>query len=386
MALTMTRWIGAVLVICALIATDARTRRPAYTTAAVLPADSVRLRDLQRRVGDASLRWEALVRRDAALARLTPGHVPTQAAPTIILDSLLPATHRSILERAILRQWASLGIDSAVVPVTVAVVIDTAISIDRLSAGRGQVAYDYVLPFPDTRAGDAQCLAIIGLQSRVIVLPGTQRALAEAVAAPRQSAALIGPCAFAGRFGAPGPEIDRWLRAGSYRVAAYPQWWALPQTAQGLGERWQLANGDPPANAMYALSPQARGCAAGHTEQCAGLLASGDTLARGELLMMQRARDPHWGGLTGRYLSDLATALGPERFQRFWQSDLTPDAALRAVASTSLDVWTHQWAVGLVGSQRVGPALSLTELAGKLTLAGLALALAAWGWGRRQVR
>jgi hypothetical protein len=102
--------------------------------------------------------------------------------------------------------------------------------------------------------------------------------------------------------------------------------------------------------------------------------------------MMQRSHDQHWGAMSGGYLSDLATALGPERFQRFWQSELAPDAALRAVIGRPLDVWTHQWAVGLVGAQRVGPGLSITEILAALTASGLALLLTAWSWGRRQVR
>jgi len=80
------------------------------------------------------------------------------------------------------------------------------------------------------------------------------------------------------------------------------------------------------------------------------------------------------------------TALGPERFARFWSSSLAPDAALRAAASMPLDNWTHVWARGLLGEQRVGPAPTFTELGSALSLAALALGLAAWGWGRRQVR
>ena len=387
MALTLTRWIGAVAAICALITLNAVTREPAYSARPALPADSLRLRDLERRVGAASLRWEALARRDLALAQRGVSRAPATGGPTIVIDPLLPATHRSIIERAVQRQWSSLGIDSARIPVTVAIVIDTAISLDRLSAGRGQIAYDYMLPVSGDIAQPRECVAVVGLLSRTIVLAGTQRALAEAVAAPRVAAALVGPCAFAARFGAPGAEIDRWLRAHSYRFAAYPHWWTLPAMSADPGERWRLANAGVPAqNANLWLSPAALGCAAGHTAQCARSLASDDTMPDGGLLMMQRGRDQHWGAMSGGYLSDLATALGPERFQRFWQSELAPDAALRAVTGRTLDVWTHQWAVGLVGAQRVGPWLSVTEVLAALTASGLALLLTAWSWGRRQVR
>ncbi len=387
MALTMTRWIGGASAVCALLALNAIGREPTPRTQPEVPADSLRLRDLQRRVGEASLRWEALVRRDAVLAQIASARSADRAGPAIIVDPLLPATHRSILERAIQRQWSSLGIDSARVPVTVAVIVDTAVSIDRLSAGRGQISHDYVVPRSDAGTTGESCVAIIGLQSRTIVRPGTERALAAAVALPRAAASLVGPCGFVGRFGSPGEGIDRWLRARGYRFAAHPQWWTLPPTNADLGTRWQLANaGAPHASSTLALSPQGRGCAAGHAELCAGALGASDSAGAGELLMMLRARDEHWGSMSGRYFADLATALGPERFETFWRSDLPPDAALRAVASTSLDLWTHQWAVGLVGAQRDGPGVSLAEWIKSLTLAGLSLGIAAWGWSRRQVR
>jgi hypothetical protein len=101
---------------------------------------------------------------------------------------------------------------------------------------------------------------------------------------------------------------------------------------------------------------------------------------------MDRSRDQHWSVHAPRYLSDLVTALGPDDFARFWRSTASPDAALMAVAGRPLDVWTAQWAVGLIGEQHVGPAVSFGDVAGAITLAALSLMIAAWGWSRRQVR
>jgi hypothetical protein len=239
--------------------------------------------------------------------------------------------------------------------------------------------------------GNQRCVVIATMQSRGIVQPGTHRAFNEVIATPRSASALLGPCAFLARFGKPGPGIDQWLRSRSYDLAAYPQWWSLPAADGGaIGERWRLANaGAPSPMPAIRLSPEALGCTAGDTERCSDALAAwsaGYTTPADGLIIMRAGRDQHWNTMSGRYIADLVTALGPERFERFWRSDLAPSAALQAVAMIPLNVWTQQWASGLLGQQRVSPAISLTELAAALTLAGLSLLIAAWGFGRRQVR
>jgi hypothetical protein len=137
------------------------------------------------------------------------------------------------------------------------------------------------------------------------------------------------------------------------------------------------------------LAPEVLACTAGDLDRCEATLVADSgfgAVASSGHLMRHAMRDPHWGTTSRRYLADLVTAMGPDRFERFWRSDLEADAALRAVGGMSLAVWTQQWATGLLGEQRVGPALSVAELLGVLTLAGISLAIAAWGWGRRQVR
>jgi hypothetical protein len=298
--------------------------------------------------------------------------------------------HRSIIERAVTRQWNRLEIVSAHVPVTVVIVVDTATSAERLTVPLGQVAHEYVLPAEAAGGSDGGCVAILTLRSRAIVRPGAHRAFAEAMATPRSASEALGPCAFLARFGVPGPGIDAWLRTRSYVLAAHPRWSTLRGTTQDPGMAWRLANHPPSSLTPWlTLSPEALGCVIGYTARCVGTLAGDSASERtppGDLIIMQRRRDRHWGALSTSYLSDLATALGPQRFEQFWRSALDPDAALRAVAGVPLDRWTHAWGVGLVGEHRAGPGVRLIELAGALTLVGLSLGVAAWGWGRREVR
>jgi hypothetical protein len=390
MALTMPRWIALVTLLCTVMVVGFASRDHVPRRATSLSADSVRLRELQLRVSETTVRWEALARRDRVLADLAARGAPDTGRLSIRLDSLLPNTHRSIIERAVRRQWSSLHLDGARVPVAIVVVIDTAISLERLTSGRGRIAYDYLMPAPAPSAGQQRCVAIISLHAPSLVREGTHRALAELVATTRSASSLLGPCAFVARFGPPGAQIDRWLRERSYELAAYPEWWSLPVMGADPGENWRRANtGIEAPRFTLSLSPAALGCASGRMDRCSEALSANEqsnASALGSLLIMQRGRDRHWGAMSGRYVSDLVTALGPERFERFWRSDLSPDAALRGSAALSIDAWTHTWAVGLVGEQRVGPAVSLAEVMAVLSLAGLSLALAAWGWSRRQVR
>ena len=391
MALTLTRWIGAVAVICTLMTAASLASDPATPRVPIASADTRRLDDLQRRVREGTRRWEALARRDSVIARLPEPNGVGATTPLIVIDPLLPAEHRSTIERAVQRQWTSLRIDSARVPLAVAVVVDTTTSIDGPRGRYGQIAYDYMPPPRGGTERNQRCVVIATVQSRNIVRPGSLRAFNEAIATPRSASALLGPCAFFARFGKPGLGIDQWLRSRSYDLAAYPQWWSLPAAdGDAIGERWRFANdGASSPMPMTWLSPEALGCTAGDAQRCADALAAPagvHTTPADGLIIMRAGRDPHWNTMSGRYISDLVTALGPERFERFWRSDLDANAALQAVAMIPLNVWTQQWASGLLGEQRVSPALSLAELAAALTLAGLSLALAAWGWGRREVR
>jgi hypothetical protein len=388
MALNIQRLVPAAVV--AAFLAIASLARPGIPKSAGVAPELTRLTDIRRRVTRATNRVEALTRRDSVLAML-PTHPATNAEPVLVLDRRLPAAHRSLIERAVKRQWASLRLGTSVVPVVVAVVVDTVMSPGRYETLRGEYAFDYILPTPAGPTINDRCITIVSLHTRNLV-NAESRGLSELVASPNNASRLLGPCALFARFGQPGPEIARWLRARDYDLATYPRWYVLPATAgEDMADRWRIANtnnADMISQTMW-LSPEATGCAAGSTRLCASTIlgaAGGDTSNVGALIMMNTPRDSHWRLLAPRYLSDLVTALGPDDFARFWQSTLSPNAALVAVAGRPLDVWTHQWAVGLIGEQRVGPAVSFGDVAGAFTLAGLSLMIAAWGWSRRQVR
>ncbi len=389
MALTPGRWIVAAILGCALLTTGlAGTSRRGRSIA---PSDSpevLHYRRVQHRTLTAARRLKALSRRDTVLAALPAARPRDARTLLIVMDPGLPLSHRSLIERAIDRQWRHLGIDSASVPVTIVIVVDTASSKSTLGGARGAIAFDYVLA--DEGAHD-RCVAIVALHDRALTTPGTPRRLAETIAPERRGPALLGPCAFQARFGIAGVAIDAWLRARSYDLAARPAWEReiADMTVDSSGALTAGSAGVS-SGVEYLLSPDARACAAGDLARCdASLIAPPGMRNRvpvGGLIMMALSSDQHWSGFSTRYLSDLVTALGAERFQKFWRSDLPPDAALRAAARMPLNVWTQRWASGLIGPQRQGSAATLRQLFGVLILAAACLAITAWGWERRQIR
>src|SRR5687767_9461137 len=125
MALTMGRWIAAAAVGCALMAT-AFARTPAGTPLKLSePAEETHYRRVYREAADATWKWRTAARRDSAVAGLPALTDRDARLPTVVTDRGLPAATRSLLERTVERQWRSLGIDSALVPVAVVIVVDT---------------------------------------------------------------------------------------------------------------------------------------------------------------------------------------------------------------------------------------------------------------------
>ena len=392
MALNSRRWVMAAAVGCALLTTGLVSSGVPPAEVVVDSPEVLHLRRIQQRALDAAHRFRANARADSVIAALPPLRPHAALAPRIVTDPLLPEEHRLTVVRSVERQWRRLHIDSALVPVTVAVVIDTATAPDgSLNLRRGEFAFDYALATRDGASGSpAQCVVIVAIQMHQVARPRGHRFLAARLG-PMHEGSLLGPCGFQARFGIPGPQLDAWLRARSYDLA-FTADWEEPERGAGVRSLAEEEGYSPEEiwrMLREQLSPAAQACAAGTLERCeaslvpaAGLrpLVSGSVISRGG------ARDAHWAGLTRRYLSDLVTAIGPDRFGRFWRSDLAPDDALRAAAAMPVRAWTNRWAMSLVGEARTGPAVALRDVVGGTVLAGLCLAVAAWGFARRQVR
>ena len=392
MALTSIRWMTAAALGCALLATGLISPRARAAASVVDAPEVLQLRRIQRRTFEAAQGLRSRARADSVIATL-PALTPRDfTSPRMVVDPLLPQAHRLIAERGVERLWRRLHIDSAIVPVTVAVVLDTAAApAGSPSTRRGAIDFDYALATGEGGQVPERCVVIVAIQMHPIARPTGHRTLAAWMDASRKGDAVLGPCAFQGRFGVAGPQVDAWLRGRQYDLAHNASW---EEPERDRAPRLSAAaEGIAPAD-MWALgrrefSPDAQACVAGTLGRCDASLqprVGARELRRGDLVTGRGGSDPHWNRLTPRYLSDLVTMIGPDRFARFWRSELAPDEALRAAAGMPLSAWTNQWALSLLGKPRTGSGLAPRELFGAALLAGVCLAIAAWGWGRRQVR
>jgi hypothetical protein len=170
---------------------------------------------------------------------------------------------------------------------------------------------------------------------------------------------LLGVCAYFGRFGTPGREVKRWLRQSQFALAVLPDWlrWPLyraPRTVQ--------------RNRRYTdyLSTQRISCAAGDIEACSSIAASDEpwpyalyeSSPPSDIVLGGSSWWYSWhalGGSADRYLSDLVVAMGEERFQQFWSSELQLEAAFLNAFEIPIEEWTMEWSRDQIGIPRRGP-------------------------------
>lgn len=394
MALTTGRWIGAAAVGCALITVAFLSRDgDSGRWISTISPESAEYQRINRQTVDVTRRWIATTHRDAAAAALPPIDARDARLPRVLIDPRFPDGTRTLVERAIERQWRSLGIDSALVPVAVVVTLDTGVT-TAVNPSLGEIVNIYSPASVNAAVGAERCLSIVAIRNPRFATDGARRRLAELLSGRLNGPALLGPCAFEARFGRAGPGIAPWLAARGWDLTVRPasEWRRSAATGEVRLPAPRPTEEMHTSGLHWALSPDALGCMNGDAARCATSLLPPtdvpDPMIGGTLAMRRRALGlrGHWGEMQHEYLSDMVAAIGPNRFERFWVSQLPPDAALRAAAGIPLDSWTQRWAVAGVGPVRLGPALRWVEVLGTLSLAAVMLAVAAWGWGRRQVR
>lgn len=196
----------------------------------------------------------------------------------------------------------------------------------------------------------------------------------------------LGPCAYFAAFGAPGGDIADWLVSRHYALALDP--WKVRVSAESSGMRAGL-NPHWPGFWWYAYryEPDAVACMAGRSQACRRtvLVKGSGAAAPIATAELPGSKPPSPAGAS-RYLADLADGIGPERFGRFWNSELPVDTALATAMRMPVGAWTRRWQATVVRPIRLGPAapLGATLLA---TLLGIgAVLFVAMTASRRAVR
>ncbi|HEY3279962.1 MAG TPA: hypothetical protein VGJ83_05570 [Gemmatimonadales bacterium] len=205
-------------------------------------------------------------------------------------------------------------------------------------------------------------------------------------------AASLGPCAFYAAYGAPGKPVRRWLAQRGFDLALAPAWRDPPQGSPYVGFFVNSMTRTWNWEWVYHQSFPAVACLGGRAGGCREAVLAGaggdwrDSVPR--VLVPSRVWWRQQRLIAGeRYLADVARAVGPERFVRFWNSPLPVDTALAAALGEPVGEWTARWQGSL------GPPLPPLGASAPLGSALLALLLAAGALSgvalsaaRRQVR
>ncbi|HEX4575339.1 MAG TPA: hypothetical protein VH158_09420, partial [Gemmatimonadales bacterium] len=313
--------------------------------------------------------------------------------PALLTDGLdtIPEATRQLLAAVLDTVWRRLGL--GVTKISVGVVVDASRGLARTRTPRPyRDASSYLLPDLSDRT---TCIALVPVYSvsrlrRLLELkPDEWTALLGDREAWLRRA--LGPCAFYAAFGMPGKPVRSWLAGQRYALALYPDWDRSPGPAQPY-EGWV----DPATKRWYwpqlyrELPPSAIACRAGRAAGCRAAVLQRPDPEWDDSLSRAVATEPPWRqqrlSESERYLGDVLHDVGHDRFSRFWASPLPVDTALAAALKQPVGEWTEQWQRRFAPLLPLGAAPPLRAAFLGLLVAGVALASAALGARRRQVR
>lgn len=307
-----------------------------------------------------------------------PGPVVYFAGPDSLSDSARGLV-RALLDQA----WSHL--DLGVSKISVGVVV--AVNFDRPPGGESPAHMPaspaFLLPDSSDRS---TCLAYVP-----IIYWGRPGVLRQSH--PAQNADLaellrngLGTCAYFAAFGTPGQAIASWLTSRHYQLAEYPWKLGLPAKSR----RWGLLPNENSAwlsSFGYRYEPDAVACMAGRREACGRtVLAIGSGKSVPVVSTEQNWWKPPSPAGADRYFADIEDAIGPERFGRFWNSELAPDTALAAALRMPVGEWTRGWQATIVPPIRLGPAAPESAMVLAVLLGVVAVVLVALTASRREVR
>jgi hypothetical protein len=216
-------------------------------------------------------------------------------------------------------------------------------------------------------------------------------------AVPRKP--LLGACAYFAVLGAPGPGIEHWLATRGLDVAR-TNWspGALPQNRryrtdyQSLHPLFSAGRfGDENLSAAHFFAAQR--CADGERPACRDLVLDSALRTLAPPYAQQfLARRPNpndstplyvMHGYAGGYvqvsngfLAAVMETEGRDRFNRFWQSEESPEIAFQAAIGQPIDDWTREWVQKTIGYTTRGSRVPITSGLIVVVLAAMGFAVA----------
>jgi hypothetical protein len=303
---------------------------------------------------------------DVAMREFATGHtaVSAPAKVSIWFDADVPPAARRRISELVTAENSARGRWHGAGSVGVLVFTDTATSIDRVPMPWGYnsalTLSTKVLP-PIKEIGD-RCVTVIRVGRAALIAPDT-------ISADRQ---LLDACAFTDAFGTPGPQIQAWLLAGHMGFAR-----SLSLVIHDSAATPGWASYD----FLYSNDAYSR-CAGDDLPSCSSLLSEApgyywwDYWHDRSVSMPSESSEltQAAGGFSATLLDAMVRDLGPDRFQRVWQSPRSFDAAYLGVTGEPLAAWVHRQVVARSGPYHIGPLPTATSAI--LTLFTIAASLA----------
>jgi len=335
-------------------------------------------------------RWRLESYRDRLAAAADSARAAGGASPLLLVDGPSTPAQRAEMNGYLGQIWRAAAPGGF--KVAVALVVDRSAgprdSADLPPIPRGQ-GVRYV--FPDSLHRDL-CLAVVHDEYSARRFFDPRRTQPLGLASEfRWIAQSLGPCAFYGAYGVPSRQIGAWIDGQGYQFAMYPRWWRPGEGSYGIWWDRSVPIARQPASwwgYLYSELPwDGVRCYAGRPGRCAAAVYDGAAVQGGQPATWSTFRWWENQSLFGStyYLSDLARALGPERFARFWTADTPMDSAVYLASGETLDHWTADWARGRGMRLRLGPTAPPLDAGVGLCSALLALGAALWYAGRRQI-
>ena len=366
MALSDRHLIAAAVAVCAFIAAMKLPPDLGVREHRVRHSPEIRVQNRARsRFREAQEKLALLERRDEALRLAAHTRAGGHAGPRVVHGADVPRSLRTSLDSLLRRELGGLRTPLDTAPVLVYVVLDTATRGNDALPGASRTRWidaQYVLP---AAVDGRTCVSIVRVgQSALDDRTRRNGRLLRDIALDGAAGKMLGPCAFIGAYGTPGPRIGRWLATTNHGLllrSPAPGTDTLRTSLPSLlGERETIveiilrSTGWSPQRDW--LHPDLVACAAGHDGRClAALGADAVESARADGPMLLRSsgnpfdRDA-WPVERTRLMgsgvwlfASLHDRVGPEAFGRFWTSDLTPDQAWAHATGAPLAESTRDW-------------------------------------------
>jgi hypothetical protein len=287
---------------------------------------------------------------------------------SVWFDTDVPAAARRAVNARLAAEESARGNWRGKGGVGVLVFTDTATTVDGVHLPWG---YDGGLivstkVLQATRETGNRCVTVIGLGHLVLDGGGT-------IPADR---ALLDGCAFYDAFGQPGPQVAAWVDS-SHAEFGRSLTLAPSDTTSMKLTRWGYDD------YFYGDENFAR-CAANKLRSCSAMLRKSEPsfywrywrdLSVPEPAEAQELRQSA-RGYRATFLEAMVRDIGPERFQRVWQSPLSPDSAYFEATGEPLAAWIHRRTVAIDGPYHIGPLPTATSAILTIVTIVLSLALA----------